>query len=90
MTLHDAETAEQFDSKKDCQSWINERVVRFKLKMVPHSIDGEMTFVPQKCDGQIISTESEDFKSMATDEPLKHYAEPLKKDDRWMAVMRVR
>jgi hypothetical protein len=91
MELHEKEGAVKFDSRKECQEWIDERVVRFKLRMVKAATatPGEYTFVPQKCDGQIVHTKTEDFKKSATDEPLKNYASPLKDDGKWLAVMKV-
>lgn len=90
MTLHNAEKAEKFATKSDCWDWINERIVRFKHKMVPAmDPEGKKTFVPQKCDGQIVNTSLEGYKSTATDEPLKSYAEPVKSGDEWMAIMKM-
>jgi hypothetical protein len=90
MELHDTETAVKFGTRKDCQQWIDERVIRFKLKMVkvghPDLARG-VTFVPQKCDGEIVHRLEEGFRESGTDEPLGNYAAPSKHDGQWMAVM---
>ena len=51
---------------------------------------GEFTHVPRKCEGKIISTLSEGFRESGTDEPLKNYAAPVKRGDKWLAVMELR
>ena len=82
--------AELFDDRVACQRWIDERVVRFKLKMVrARTPDGEETYIPQKFGGRLVNTKAEDFKASGTDEPLSNYASPVRQDDKWMAVMRL-
>lgn len=91
MALQDADNAAKFNTRQECWDWINQRVVRFKLKMVPAMTpDGKSTFAPEKCDGQILNTLAEDFKPGHTDEPLKVYAEPVQQGEVWMAAMRLR
>lgn len=92
MDIHDEDQAAKFDTRQECKEWIDDRVVRFKLKMVKAQTrtPGEFTFVPQKFGGTIHCESAEGFKSSGTDEPLSNYAEPVKKDGKWMAVMKVR
>jgi len=98
MTLHDKDKAVKFDTRKECQEWIDARVVRFKLRMVkmrmpakplPNEAD-TYEYIPKKTDGKIINTLAEDFAPSGTDEPLGNYAEPVQSDGKWMAVMKVR
>lgn len=92
MALHNEEDAVKFGTRKACQAWIDSRIVRFKLRMVKHRIAGtrdEITFVPQKCDGSILNILDEDFKKGGTDEPLRCYAEPSKRDGSWVAFMKL-
>ena len=81
----------KFDSKKECQEWIDDRIVRFKLRMIKAQTQtpGEFTYVPKKEQGMIICKSNEDFKESGTDEPLSNYAEPVKQDANWLAIMRV-
>jgi len=93
MAVRNADAATKFDSREQCQAWINSRVVRFKLKMVKAQIagsPGEITFVPQKCDGKIVDTASDGFTASGTDEPLANYAAPELHNDKWVAVMKLR
>jgi len=88
MELHDTENAAQFDTKVECQAWIDSRVVRFKLRMVNVTRPGAATtYDAQKFDGKIHNTRAEDFKESGTDEPLKLYAAPTKQGEVWMAAM---
>jgi len=88
MTLHDVENAATFDTKAECLQWIDDRIVRFKLKMVPAvTTEGKATFVPQKVEGKIMNTTIESFENSGTDEPLSNYAVPRKSGDLWLAVM---
>ena len=90
MKLHNENSAPRFDTKDECWQWIDQRVVRFKLKMVKaQTSDGNFTFLPQKCDGKIINTSIDGFKEDGTDEPLRNYAAPAKLDNKWLAVMRL-
>jgi len=92
MTLHDQDTATKFETKEECLQWINDRVVRFKLKIgLGKDKDGKT--VPgqlRKADGKILNTKAEGFQPGGTDEPLDNYASPEKRDDVWMAIMKVR
>jgi hypothetical protein len=91
MDIHDTETADKFDTKDECRQWINDRVVRFKLRMVrARTPEGKLTYIPQKCDGKIVVITSEGFKRSGTDEPLSNYAAPMRQDDKWFAVMKLR
>ena len=92
MAIHDTETANKFDTRIECRSWINDRVVRFKLKMVKAQVPNEpdrFTYVPQKFDGKIVDTQVDGFKETSGDEPLSKYASPTKEGAKWMAVMRL-
>jgi len=91
MPLHDTENAVKFSSKQECRTWISERIVRFKLRMVKVQTQtpGEFAYAPQKESGKIFCTSDDDFVKSGTDEPLKNYAEPIKQGDEWMAIMRV-
>ena len=90
MKLHDAENAARFDTKAECQAWIDARIVRFKLRMINVSLPGEATsYDPQKFGGSIHDTCNEDFKESGTDEPLKLFAAPAKQGEVWMAAMLV-
>lgn len=97
MKLHDTDNANEFETRKACQDWINNRVVRFKLRMtrmrLPVSTDptgDAFEYVPRKTDGKIIDKTADGFKPSGTDEPLKNYAEPVQNGGVWVAVMRVR
>jgi hypothetical protein len=90
MKIHNA-NATAFDTKQDCQDWIDSRVVRFKLR-VHHGKDKDGNFIVgamQKSDGKIIDKTADGFKPQAYDEPLTYYAEPVSEDDKWLAVMKV-
>lgn len=92
MALHATKTASKFDTREACRNWINDRVVRFKLKMVKARVSDnpdKFTYIPQKFDGKIINTKSGEFKETAGDEPLGKYASPTKENNKWMAVMRL-
>jgi hypothetical protein len=91
MTLHETENAAKFDTKQECQAWIDDRIVRFKLRMMKAATQtpGEFTYVPKKEQGMIICKLNEDFKKSGTDEPLSNYAEPVKQEKTWLAIMRV-
>jgi len=90
MTIQ-TENATQFDDRESCHQWINDRVVRFKLRMMKSRTEtpGKFTYVPRKEQGQIVNTLDEGFKESGTDEPLSNYAAPVKKDDKWLAVMQM-
>jgi len=93
MTTHSTDNAVRFGTRKDCQSWIDARIVRFKLKMVRvghPGLAGGVSYEPQKCDGSIFCKLDEDFKRSGTDEPLRNYAEPSKRDGAWVAFMKLR
>jgi hypothetical protein len=83
------ENANQFDDREACLQWIDDRVVRFKLRMVKAATQtpGEFTYIPQKEEGKIVNTLAEGFKESGTDEPLSNYASPVKQDGKWLAVM---
>lgn len=85
------ENANQFESREECLKWIDERIVRFKLRMtkVMTNTPGEFTYAPQKEQGKIMSTLAEGFKKSGTDEPLSNYASPIKKGGKWLAVMKL-
>ena len=92
MELYDAETANKFKSRPECQSWIKDRIVRFRLKMIKTRVPGvevKFTYVPQKFDGKIININSDGFEDLVGDEPLNKYASPVKKAGEWLAVMRL-
>jgi hypothetical protein len=90
MELYDAENATRFDTKVECESWISDRVVRFKLKVV-HGKDQSGNFAlgtMQKSDGRIVVMSSDEFKLTSLDEPLANYAFALEQEDKtWLAVM---
>jgi len=85
------ENAAKFDTQEACLAWIDERIVRFKLRMVKTHTEtpGNYTYVPQKCEGSIVSTLNEGFKAQEFDEPLELYAAPTEQDGKWLAVMKV-
>ena len=91
MDLHDEENAERFDTRPKCQEWIDQRIVRFKLRMIPYRTmpDDPVQYAPRKEDGQIVDTTAEGFKGGGIDEPLSNYAEPLRKGDKWFAIMKL-
>jgi hypothetical protein len=85
-----SEPANTFDTRDDCLEWINDRIVRFKLKMVAaRTPAGDPTYVPQKIDGRIHDSTAEGFKESGTDEPLSNYAAPKKQDNKWVAYMKL-
>jgi len=91
MALHDTENAVKFESREDCLHWIEDRIVRFKLKL-SHGQDKDGNFAVgplRKADGKIMDTKAEGFKEGGIDEPLKNYAEPSKQDGEWLAIMRL-
>lgn len=91
MKIHNAD-ATSFDTKAECQAWIDSRIVRFKL-IARHGKDKKGKLVVaalQKTEGRIIDTATEGFKSQAYDEPLAAYAEPVFEDEKWLAVMQVK
>lgn len=91
MKIHNAD-ATSFDTKAECQAWIDDRIVRFKL-IASHGKDKNGKIVVgalQKTEGRILNKTIEGFKEQAYDEPLTNYAEPVKEDDKWLAVMQVR
>ena len=93
MTLHNKDSAVKFNTREECQGWIGDRIIRFKLRMVKVPVigsPGDVTYEPQKCEGAIISKSIDGFKLSGTDEPLSKYASPKKEDGTWMAVMNVR
>lgn len=90
MELYDTKTASKFKTQSECRSWIKDRIVRFRLKMIRTPVSGtklKFTYVPQKFDGKIINIGSDGFKELVGDEPLNKYASPVKKDGKWLAVM---
>lgn len=90
MKIHNA-NATSFETKAECQAWIDSRIVRFKLR-ARHGKDknGKLIVAAlQKSDGRILDKTAEGFKSQSFDEPLTNYAEPVKEDDKWLAVMKV-
>lgn len=90
MKIHNA-NATTFETKQECQDWIDKRVVRFKLK-VAHGRDGKGNFAVgqlRKTDGRIIDKTIDGFKPQSFDEPLDNYAEPVLENGKWLAVMRV-
>ena len=93
MTLHAKDSATKFATKPECQAWIDDRVVRFKLRMVKAQVagsPGETTYVPQKCEGAVISKSIDGFKPSGTDEPLSNYAAPQRDGGVWLAIMNVK
>jgi hypothetical protein len=92
MKLHGEDQAEHFDTRGECQQWINDRIVRFKLKIANgRDKDGNFACGPlRKTDGRILNTTAEGFKGGGIDEPLSNYAEPVQRDGKWLPVMRVR
>ncbi|MGD9726950.1 MAG: hypothetical protein AB7L09_00640 [Nitrospira sp.] len=90
MKIHNA-NATPFDSKSECQRWIDARIVRFKLR-VQHGLnkDGHLVVASlQKAEGRIIDSAIDGFHSQAYDEPLGDYAEPVQEGEKWLAVMKV-
>jgi len=90
MELHNEENAVYFDTKDECQGWIQTRIVRFKLR-IAHGKDKDGNFAVgqlQKADGRIFVTTAEDYKVTSLDEPLSNYAAPLQQESKkWVAVM---
>jgi len=90
MKIH-TENAQTFDSEQDCQTWIGNRIVRFKLK-VQHAQDRDGNIAigaMRKADGRILDKTVDGFNPRPYDEPLDYYAEPVKTEDKWLAVMKV-
>ena len=89
-----------FTSRALCQSWIDDRVLRFQIKMHLVETPGGLVAVPQKGPGKVVLSASPDYKKMAYDEPLSRYAEPVRDGvvtptpstgitaERWLAVIR--
>lgn len=89
MKLSGESEARAFDTREACQEWIHGRVIRFKLAM-EHVLlpDGSTGVAPKKVDGRILDARSDGYKSTALDEPLKNYAKPVRRDGKWLAVVR--
>lgn len=88
MKLYDEAGAKTFATKADCQKWIRDRAVRFKLAVEPVELpNGETVLTQRKTDGRIVDITADGYKAGGLDEPLKRYAKPVRQGDRWMAVM---
>jgi hypothetical protein len=88
MALYDEDKASTFNTRAECQEWIKDRVIRFKLAMGNVMFeDGVAGLSQRKADGRILNIKSEGYKSGALDEPLKKYAKPVRSGTKWLAAM---
>lgn len=86
-----------FDSRAECQAWIDSRVIRISYVIGKASMPGFQTsgaVVPdmwtselQKSGGAVLDPKAPDYVKSDMDEPVSNYAKPVRHADKWFAFM---
>jgi hypothetical protein len=87
VMLQGADSAPSFASRAECKQWIDNRVMRFSIKIAAVAGPGGPIVTTQKNLGRVIDTTKPDYQKMATDEPLKKHAKPVKDGAVWRAAI---
>jgi hypothetical protein len=86
-----------FDSRAECQAWIDSRVIRFTYALSKVVMPGFQTAaapVPdmwthtfEKSGGLVLDPKAPDYVKSDMDEPVSKYAKPVRHADKWFAFM---
>ena len=87
-----------FNSREECQGWIDSRVIRFSYSIGKAALPGiktaKQTYIPdmwttefQKDGGIVLDPSAADFVKKDGDEPLSKYAKPVRNGKSWVAFM---
>jgi hypothetical protein len=89
---------ETFNSRDECQKWIDSRVIRFAYSFQKVALPGvktdTKTYIPdmwttavEKDGGIVLDPTAPDYEKGSEDEPLRNYAKPVRQGRTWIAFM---
>lgn len=90
--------SDTFNSRDECQKWIDARVIRFSYSIGKVVLPGvkteKQTYIPdmwttnvEKDGGIVLDPTTADYVKRDEDEPLNKYAKPVRQGRGWIAFM---